>query len=101
MIVKRLRPLSCAKIAGVFYAAMGLLMGCLVWIPAFLVGVVSNSQRASATVMPPTLGSTLGIGAITIFPILFAVIGFLFGLMQAWLYNLIASAVGGVEIDLA
>ncbi len=101
MIIKRLGPLSCARVAGVVYALIGLLLGGLVSIFALLGAALSSAQRTSETVVPPILGAALGVGAIIIFPIIYGTIGFLFALFGAWLYNLVAGRVGGVEIDLS
>lgn len=39
----------------------------------------------------------LGIAMMLIFPILCAVFGFLFTLLGAWIYNMVASKMGGFE----
>ncbi|MES2316670.1 MAG: hypothetical protein V4631_04180 [Pseudomonadota bacterium] len=39
----------------------------------------------------------LGIAMMLIFPILYAVFGFLFTLLGAWIYNMVASKMGGFE----
>lgn len=39
----------------------------------------------------------MGIGMLVIFPIMYAVIGFVFTLLGAWIYNMVASQVGGIE----
>ena len=39
----------------------------------------------------------MGFGMLLIFPIMYAVMGFLFTLLGAWIYNLVASQVGGIE----
>jgi hypothetical protein len=41
----------------------------------------------------------MGVGAIVFFPILYGVMGFIATLIMAALYNVIAGAVGGVEMD--
>jgi hypothetical protein len=40
-----------------------------------------------------------GVGAIIVLPILYGCGGFIGAAISAWLYNLIAGAVGGVEVD--
>jgi hypothetical protein len=42
-----------------------------------------------------------GAGATVAAPILYGVIGFVSTLIAAWLYNVIAGFVGGVEVDIA
>ena len=41
----------------------------------------------------------VGAGAIVVFPILYGAMGFIGTLVGAWLYNTLASSVGGVELD--
>jgi hypothetical protein len=96
MVVTRVSPLSCAKIAGVLYAIMGLLFG----------GVFSLVATLGAFAAPDTegfgmLGALFGIGAVVIMPIFYGCMGFVMTLISAALYNLIAGMVGGIEIDVA
>jgi hypothetical protein len=43
----------------------------------------------------------IGLGAIVVCPIFYGAMGFVFALIGAWFYNLVASKVGGIEIDVA
>jgi hypothetical protein len=94
MIVKRLAPLSFAKIAGVLYALMGLLVGGLFSAASILGGVMGAGDGDS-----PFGGMIFGVGAIVVLPIFYGVLGFVTTLIGAVLYNAIASVIGGVEID--
>jgi hypothetical protein len=94
MIVKRLAPLSFAKIAGVLYALMGLLFGGLFSVASILGGFMGGGEADT-----PFGGMIFGVGAIVILPIFYGVLGFLTTLIGAALYNVIASVIGGVEID--
>ncbi len=47
----------------------------------------------------PFVGAGLGVLVIIILPIYFGIIGFIFGAIGAFLYNLIAGKVGGVELE--
>jgi hypothetical protein len=93
MIIKRVGPLSCAKISAVLYAVIGLVMGGVF----SLVGVAGGF--ASETAGAAGVGAIIGVAAIVVFPIFYGLMGFVFTLFAAWLYNFAADFVGGVEID--
>lgn len=44
-------------------------------------------------------GPAIGVAAVIFFPILYGGLGFVTTLIAAWLYNLAAGIVGGVELD--
>ena len=43
----------------------------------------------------------MGIGMLVIFPLLYALFGFVFTLIGAWVYNLVAARIGGIEFTTA
>jgi hypothetical protein len=94
MIVKRIAPLSLAKISGVLYAIIGLIIGCGCAMISMVGGALSREMPGKA------FGAVFGVGAIIFFPILYGVLGFVGSLIGAAIYNLLASAVGGVEVEL-
>jgi hypothetical protein len=94
MIIKRVGPVSCAKITGTLYAILGLVFGGIVSLIAMVGGFASDSSRAAG------LGAVMGVGAIVVFPILYGCIGFVATLIGAWLYNVVAGLVGGVEVEM-
>jgi hypothetical protein len=93
MVIKRIVPLSLAKIAGTLYGVMGLVFGCIVSLIAMAGGFGSETPQN------PALGALFGVGAIFILPIFYGGIGFVGMLIAAWLYNIIAGLVGGIELD--
>jgi hypothetical protein len=97
MIIKRVGPLSCAKIAAIVYAALGLLGGVLLAIFSVLGAAISSTQKTVP--ISPWIGVLTGAGAVVFLPIFYGAIGFLSALLGAWLYNLVASKVGGIEVD--
>jgi hypothetical protein len=96
MIVKRVAPVSFAKVAGILYAIFGLCIGALFTLAALLGAFAFG--RSDAPV--PGMGMLFGVGAIIILPIFYGVLGFIFSLIGAALYNAVAGWVGGVEMDL-
>src|SRR5450432_2531659 len=102
MTIKRVGPVSCAKVMGTIYAALGLLIGALFSLIAVLGLAISGGQQSmDAKAISPMLGAAMGAGAIIVFPILYGCLGFVFALIGAWLYNMVASKVGGIEVDIS
>ena len=94
MIIKLIGPVSCANIAGKLYAILGLVFGGIFSLAALAGGFASNTSGGAG------LAAMIGVGAVVVFPILYGGIGFVATLIGAWLYNVIAGLVGGVEMDL-
>ena len=85
VIIKKFGVLSVAKIYALLCGVMGLIVGIF------------------STILGTALGEDLaifGAAGIIIFPIIYGVLGFVAGAVGAWLYNLIAGWVGGVEVKL-
>ena len=86
--------LSVAKVFGIFHGAMGLL-----FVPFFLlfsvIGAVAGKQTGS-----PAFPAAVGIGLALVMPILYAAFGFLIGAFGAFVYNLVAGWIGGIEMEL-
>lgn len=98
MVIRRVAPFSCAKIAAVLYAVAGLILGGIFSLVALAGGFATSAFAAD----PSRRGVPfLGIGALSIvlFPILYGVLGFVGALIAAWLYNTAAGVVGGIRID--
>ena len=93
MIVKRVGPLSCAKLSGTLYALIGLLIGGVVSMIAMAGGAASDSPFGTG------IGAAVGMGAIVILPIFYGLMGFVATLIGAWLYNVVAGMVGGIELE--
>ena len=94
MVINRVGPLSAAKIAGVLYAIMGLIVGAFFSLAAMAGALGSNDAGGAA------MGAIFGVGAIVLFPIMYGCLGFVGAGISAWLYNMLATAVGGVEVDI-
>ena len=72
---------------------MGLLVGCIVSLIALVGGFASETFQAAG------LGAMFGVGAIIILPIFYGGLGFVMTLIGAWIYNVLAGLVGGIELD--
>jgi hypothetical protein len=95
MVIKRIGPLSAAKVSFVLYAFIGLIVGAFV----ALIGMMGFALGDAGST-GPFLGMALGVGAIIVMPVFYGVIGFLVALISAAIYNLAAGIVGGVELEL-
>ncbi len=89
-VVKRIGVGSAAKVYGLTLGILGVFIGMLYalmfsFLPAF------ND-------MP---GGGFGIAMLIITPILYGVIGFVFGALGAFVYNFVAGKFGGLEIELS
>ena len=94
MRITHIGPLSVAKVAFVLYAALGLIFGGIFAVAA----VLGASFSAAAGEEQAWVGAIFGVGAVIFLPILYGVMGALMGLLMAWLYNVVAGFVGGIEI---
>ena len=99
MELKRVGPLSCAKVAGVLYACLGLIIGFFFSLAAVLgaaLGAATGDEPGTAL-----FGLLFGVGAIVILPVFYGLLGFLTAWVGAALYNLVVRFTGGIEVDLA
>lgn len=94
MIINRIGPLSFAKLSAMLYAILGLVLGGIFSLVALVGGFASDTAGAAG------VGGIIGVGAVIVFPILYGLMGFVMTLIGAWLYNVAAGVVGGVEVDI-
>jgi hypothetical protein len=94
MIVRRVGPLSVAKVTGVIYALLGAIFGTIFALAAIAGSFAAADQEATF------LGPIFGVGAIVFLPLLYGCMGFVVTLIMAWLYNAVAGLVGGIEVDI-
>ncbi|UNK49385.1 hypothetical protein MNR01_16950 [Lysobacter sp. S4-A87] len=95
MVITRVGVLSVAKIFAIISAVFGLIAGVLMFL-SFSVGGMSEVAQAD-----PGMAWIAGMGAlaIVILPIFYGVLGFIAGALYAWVYNVAARFVGGIEIE--
>jgi len=93
MVIKSIRPLSLAKLSALLYAVLGLLVGAVFSVLAMVGGFASDSSHGSG------IAAAMGIGGVIFFPILYGTMGFVASLVGAWLYNIAAGIMGGIELD--
>jgi len=94
-VLKRVGPGSAFKVGLVLYAFLGLIVGALFSLIALVAAPFAREAHA------PFMGAFFGIGAVIIFPIFYGIIGGVFAAIGAVIYNLVASWVGRLEVDIS
>ena len=93
-IVKSVGVMSFAKIMGLVYGCMGLLV-----VPFFLLAGIAGSFATQDKAAFPFAGA-IGIVFAILAPFIYGGMGFVMGAIGAVLYNLVAKWVGGLELEL-
>ncbi len=82
--ITRVGVLSVGRVSGATYGLFGFIGGAIVSLLA-----VAGAGGS---------GIFFGLGAIIILPILYGVLGFIFGIISAAIYNLVSGKIGGIVI---
>lgn len=91
-IVKSVGVMSVAKISGLIYACLGLLFA-----PFFLlIGVLGSLAGQQKSPFAGVFGVIFAL----FMPVIYGVMGFIFGAIGGLLYNTFAKLVGGFELEL-
>lgn len=84
--------LSCAKIMGATYGCLG-----LIFLPFLLLGGFASMMLGRGS------GALSGVAMLflaILLPVCYGAMGFIFGALTAWIYNLVAGWVGGIRLEL-
>jgi Transmembrane domain of unknown function (DUF3566) len=96
--LKRVAPGSAFKVGLVLYAVLGLVLGIFIALFSILLGgfgaAVSSAPGAKL------FGFAMGAGAIIVFPVVYGLTGGITGAIGAFVYNLAAEWVGGLEVEI-
>jgi len=97
--LKRIGVLSLAKFYAIMMGIMGLIIGIFI---AFIAIISSISGSIATSTASGQLGLFAGLGflGIVIIPLFYATLGFIIGVVSAFLYNLIAGWIGGIEVEI-
>lgn len=93
----RIGPMQLGKMLGALYGAMG-----LIFIPFFGIFALAGAFAPRNASMPPFSHAAFagfGIIAMILFPLIYAVMGFMIGIVGAAIYNLFAKWIGGIEVE--
>jgi hypothetical protein len=96
-IIRSVGVLSVAKILGLIYGCMGLIIAPL-FLMMGLMGSALGQQQNSP--LAGVFGVGFGIGLAVLAPVIYGVMGFVMGAIGALLYNLFARWVGGFKLEL-
>ena len=90
--IRRIDPLSAGKVLGLIQALIGLVVG-LFFSMITVFGMAVGGGEAIA------VGLITGLGAVLFLPLSYGIMGFLAGVLGAFLYNAVASMAGGIELE--
>ena len=97
VVIRRMGVFSIAKVFGLVYAGVGLLVGAIFSVfsvAGSLIGALALEDESAL------IGLLLGVGSIFFFPIFYGLLGFLGTALGAAVYNLVAGLIGGIEMDI-
>jgi hypothetical protein len=99
MLIKRVDPLSAAKVAGLIYAFIALPFAIVVWIIS-LVGL-NDSGLSGSPFLPFAPGYIVAGGAIAVIvlPIIYGCFCFIMTFIGVSLYNFVARFTGGIRVQ--
>ena len=100
MLIKRIDPLSAAKVAGLIYAFIALPFALVVWIVS-LVGL-NESGLSGSPFLPFAPGYIVAGGAVAVLvvPIIYGSFSFVITLIGVSIYNLVARFTGGISVEI-
>jgi len=85
---------------GAIYGALGLIVGVIFSIVSLFGAAIGAAAAEGAEAAGAIFGLLFGVGAVIILPLFYGAMGFVGGAFAAWIYNLLASTVGGLELEI-
>jgi len=93
--LKRIAPVKFGIILGVFYGLIS-----LIFVPFLLLVTVAASLAPSHDdEAQKHMAAGMSLVMCVVLPVFYTVFGGLFGMLAAWLYNVVAGWVGGIEFE--
>jgi hypothetical protein len=96
--LKRIAPFQAGKLLAAFYGLFSLLFVPFMMVFMAVGSFAAKAQGANAA-PPMPLMFGMGIGFMILLPVVYAAMGFVFGVLSAAIYNLLARWIGGLEIE--
>lgn len=100
--LKKIDVLSFARFQTILMALIGVLAGVMVAFFGFIFQFFAGHwiEEGSSLGHPGMFGLGLGLAALVILPLVYAVIGFFVGVIGAALFNLVSKISGGIKVQL-
>ena len=95
--LKRIEPLQAGKMLAAFYGILSLLFVPFMLFFMTMGSFAARHQGGHAPALPLMFG--MGVGFMILLPVFYAVMGFVFGALSAFVYNLLAKWIGGLEFE--
>jgi len=95
--IKRIDPLQLGKMLAVIYGLLS-----LIFVPFFLMfaaATMFSSPAHNGIPTPVMISAGFGLVMIIIMPIMYAVMGFIADVLGAFIYNVVAKWIGGIEME--
>ena len=89
----KIRVFAFAKFQAVLFALVGILAGIFYSFGGFIYDLLSTGSMNS--------GTALAFFALLGMPVIFAAFGFILGLLEAYLFNIVAKWIGGIDIGVS
>jgi hypothetical protein len=97
MSVNRVGVLSFAKITGIVGAGIGLIIGVIYGLIVMTIGAALMSGRGGPGAGAGIVG---GLFVMILVPAFYGILSFVFGALYAFIYNVAAGFVGGIELEM-
>ena len=99
----KIHTLNLAKLQAFLFGLIGLALGIYYSIGGLIIDIlVSTEILSTITMKTPGLswGTLFALAALIVMPIIFASVGFILGIVEGLLFNLLAKHIGGINTDL-
>ena len=95
--LKRIAPVKFGIVTGAVYGLIS-----LIFVPFLLLGSLASAFAFASShhgTVQAGLSTVIGLILCIAFPVIYAALGCLFGMLGAWLYNVVAHWTGGIEFE--
>lgn len=98
--IKKIDVWSCMKIAFVLFGVIGLLFGIFYAIMLTMIGGILSQMGSEFQSLGGLFTGAIGIFMVFFLAIFYAVMGAVITAILTWIYNLLASGLGGIKFNL-